>query len=104
MTDTNDAAVSDNQAESRLEVHADGELAELVYRKNGNRLVLVHTEVPKALGGHGIGGKLVLAALDKAVASGMTVVPLCPYARAWLERHPDEAARVSVDWAAPGSH
>lgn len=102
MTDSNDAVVSDNQAGSRLEVHADGELAELIYRKNGNRLVLVHTEVPEALGGHGIGGKLVLAALDKAVANGMTVVPLCPYARAWLERHPDDAARVSIDWGAPG--
>jgi predicted GNAT family acetyltransferase len=102
MTDSNDAVVSDNQAESRLEVNAEGELAELIYRKNGNRLVLVHTEVPKALGGHGIGGKLVLAAIDKAVTSGMTVVPLCPYARAWLERHPDEAARASIDWAAAG--
>jgi uncharacterized protein len=101
MTDTNDAVVSDNQAESRLEVHSDGELGELVYRENGNRLVLVHTEVPKALGGRGIAGKLVLAALDKAAASGMTVVPLCPYARSWLERHPDEAARVPIDWSGP---
>jgi uncharacterized protein len=101
MTDTNDAVVNDNQAASRLEVHSDGELGELVYRKNGNRLVLVHTEVPKALGGRGIAGKLVLAALEKAAASGMTVVPLCPYARSWLERHPDEAARVPIDWSAP---
>ncbi len=98
MTDTNDAPVVDNQAESRLEVHADGQLAELVYRKNGNRLVLVHTGVPDALGGRGIAGKLVLTAIDKAVASGMTIVPLCPYARSWLERHPDAAAKVSIDW------
>jgi predicted GNAT family acetyltransferase len=102
MTDTNDAVlVSDNQAKSRLEVHAEGELGELVYHKNGNRLVLVHTEVPKALGGRGIAGKLVLAALDKAAAGGMTVVPLCPYARSWLERHPDEAAKATVDWTSP---
>jgi uncharacterized protein len=102
MTDTNDAVVvNDNQAKSRLEVHTEGELGELVYHKNGNRLVLVHTEVPKALGGRGIAGKLVLAALDKAAASGMTVVPLCPYARSWLERHPDEAAKVTVDWSSP---
>jgi uncharacterized protein len=101
MTDSNDGAIIDNQAESRLEVHADGELAELVYHKNGNRLAIVHTEVPEALGGHGIAGKLVRAALDKAAASGMTVVPLCPYARSWLERHPSEAARVVIDRAAP---
>ncbi len=102
MTDMNDAAVIDNPAESRLEVHIGGELAELIYHKNGNRLALVHTEVPEALGGRGIGGRLVEAALDKAAADGMTIVPLCPYARAWLERHRDEAAKVPIDWAGPG--
>jgi hypothetical protein len=25
-------------------------------------------------------------------------VPLCPFARGWLERHPDVAARATVDW------
>jgi predicted GNAT family acetyltransferase len=98
MTEPNSAQVVDNQAEARLEVRIDGELAELVYRRNGNRLVLVHTEVPEALGGRGIGGQLVQAAVAKAVASGMTVVPLCPYARSWLQRHPDEAAKASIDW------
>jgi predicted GNAT family acetyltransferase len=98
MTEPNSAQVVDNQAEARLEVRIDGELAELVYRRNGNRLVLVHTEVPEALGGRGIGGQLVQAAVVKAVASGMTVVPLCPYARSWLQRHPDEAAKASIDW------
>jgi uncharacterized protein len=99
MTDSNDIAVIDNQGASRFEVHADGRLAELLYRTNGNRLVLVHTEVPEALGGHGIAGKLVIAAVDKAAASGMTVVPLCPFARSWLEKHPDAAAKVTIDWA-----
>jgi predicted GNAT family acetyltransferase len=98
MTEPNSAQVVDNQAEARLEVRIDGELAELVYRRNGNRLVLVHTEVPEDMGGRGIGGQLVQAAVVKAVASGMTVVPLCPYARSWLQRHPDEAAKASIDW------
>ena len=101
MTDSNDVTVVDNQAESRLEVQTEGKIAELIYRKNGKRLVLVHTEVPADLGGRGIGGTLVLAAVDKAVASGMTIVPLCPYARGWLERHPDDAARAPIDWGAP---
>jgi predicted GNAT family acetyltransferase len=101
MSDINDAAVVDNEAKSRLEINTDGPLAELVYHTNGKRLMLVHTEVPDALGGHGLGGKLVLAAVDKAAASGMTVVPLCPYARSWLERHPDVAAKVAIDWTTP---
>lgn len=101
MTDANDPQVVDNQAASRFEVVTEDDVAELIYRKNGNRLVLVHTEVPVAQGGRGIGGHLVQAAIDYAAETGMTVVPLCPYARSWLERHPDQADRVTIDW--PGS-
>ena len=99
MTDGNGLQVVDNEPASRFEVRADGEVAELIYRRVGKRLVLVHTGVPDALGGRGIGGQLVQAAVDEAAASGMTIVPLCPYARAWLERHPDQAGLVSIDWA-----
>jgi predicted GNAT family acetyltransferase len=103
MTDANGLDVVDNQEASRFEVAANDGLAELIYRKSGNRLVLIHTEVPEALGGRGIGGQLVQAAIDRAAENGMTVVPLCPYARSWLERHPDQAARVTIDWPGPGS-
>jgi len=58
----------------------------------------VHTEVPEELSGHGLAGALTQAAITTAAAEGMTVVPLCPFARAWLVRHPDEAATVSIDW------
>jgi predicted GNAT family acetyltransferase len=98
MTDANGVEIVDNQAASRFEVPGEGAVAELIYRTNGNRLVLVHTEVPERMGGRGIGGQLVQAALDKAAATGMTIVPLCPYARSWLERHPGRAAGLSIDW------
>jgi len=92
--------VTDNADASRLEIHADGLIAELVYRTRADRLVLIHTEVPEGLEGRGFGGEMVKAALAKAELSGMTVVPFCPFARSWLERHPDEAARVPIDWDA----
>lgn len=95
-----DVVVTDNQGDSRFEIHADGELAELLYRTRAGRLILVHTEVPEALGGRGLGGELVRAAIGKAKAQGMTLVPLCPFARSWLERHPEEAANVTIDWTA----
>ena len=101
MTYGNGLQVVDNEAASRFEVPgAPG--AELIYRKNAKRLVLIHTEVPEALSGRGLGGRLVQAAIDEAAASGMTVVPLCPYAHSWLERHPDQAARVTIDWGKSG--
>ena len=98
----NDAErVTDNQDESRFEVTIDGALAELVYRRRADRLVLVHTEVPDSLGGRGVGGLLVRAAVDRAARDGLTIVPLCPFARSWLERHPDVASDASVDWGPP---
>ncbi len=90
--------VVDNREESRFEVRVDGHLAELDYRRRGDRLVLIHTEVPAELGGRGIGGILVTAAIDEAAAEGLTVLPLCPFARSWLERHPGAAAKAAVDW------
>jgi uncharacterized protein len=90
--------VTDNPAKSRFELSMDGQLAQLAYRVNGGRLVLIHTEVPIQLEGHGIGGKLVTAATERAARDGMTVVPLCPFARSWLESHLDTASRVTIDW------
>ena len=36
------------------------------------------------------------AAVEVAERDGLTIVPTCPFARAWLRRHPEEAARVSI--------
>jgi hypothetical protein len=93
-----DTEIVDNAAQSRFETVIDGHLAKLDYRRDGERLVLVHTEVPEALGGNGLGGQLVSAAVDAAAAAGLTVVPECPYAAEWLQRHPDVAGKVTIDW------
>jgi hypothetical protein len=90
--------VTDNTEAQRFELTIDGHRAELVYRREGDRLVLVHTEVPDALEGHGIGGRLVRAGVGRAELEDLTLVPECPFARSWLERHPDHAARVKIDW------
>jgi len=92
--------VTDNQAASRFEVSDGGYLAELRYHRSGKRLALIHTEVPEELEGRGIGGMLVTAAVDRAVREGLTIVPYCPFARRWLERHSDVADRVPIDWQA----
>ena len=93
------ATVTDNAEAGRLEIRADGEVAKLLYRTRAGRLVLIHTEVPDSLGGRGLGGQLVFGAIGKATQEGLTIVPLCPFARGWLERHPDDAAQVNIDWA-----
>jgi hypothetical protein len=94
-----DAPVVDDTATSRFVLKEGTTEAELIYVVLGGRMVLAHTEVPEEWGGHGIGGRLVRAALAVAVANALTVVPLCPFARRWLQGHPDEAAAVTIDWA-----
>jgi uncharacterized protein len=90
--------VTDDTAHSRFLIGQDGVEAELVYRRNGRRLVLIHTGVPEEIGGRGIAGRLVRAAVDEARGEGLTLVPICPYATKWLQEHPDELAGVAVDW------
>ncbi len=101
--DTDDVMIVDNPAESRFVARDDAGDAdgELVYALDGDRLVLVHTGVPDRLGGHGIAGHLVEAALERAEREHLTVVPWCPYARYWLQHLDDWTARVKVDWTSP---
>lgn len=97
-SDGRDGEVRDDPGASRFELVVDGHLARLDYRREGGRLELVHTVVPDELEGRGLGGTLVRAGLDVAARDGLTLVPTCPFARRWLEGHPVEAARVSIDW------
>jgi predicted GNAT family acetyltransferase len=101
-TDPGDADVVDVTDEDRFVIRGDDGLeAELIYRAHGDRLVLIHTEVPEEWGGRGIGGRLVRAALQRARTQHLTVVPWCPFANRWLRDHPDAAAGVTIDWDTP---
>jgi uncharacterized protein len=94
-----EVSVRDDAEGERFVVESHGQIAQLVYRREPGRLILAHTEVPEALGGRGIAGKLVQAAVASAAAEQRAVVPWCPYARRWLQDHEDVASAVSIDWA-----
>lgn len=96
-----DDAVVDDTSGSRFVLREGNAEAELLYVVEDDRMLLVHTEVPPAWGGRGIGGRLVRAALARARADSLTVVPWCPFARRWLQEHPDDAATVTIDWETP---
>src|SRR4051795_9653597 len=95
-------AVIDNEAAHQFEVHVDGLLARLMYERAGGRLILIHTEVPDALAGRGIGSALARTALDDAGARQLRVVPRCPFVRSYIERHPEYRSLVTGH-PAPGS-
>jgi predicted GNAT family acetyltransferase len=92
--------VVDDTADQEFALSMDGTTATLEYKLHGDRLHLVHTEVPEAFRGQGVGGRLVEAALAKALAEHLTIVPWCPYAREWLKRHPDQSSGVTLDFKA----
>lgn len=100
-TPADDVEVVDVPAESRFVVRRDGAVAELAYHVRGDRLVLIHTEVPDEMSGHGIGGHLVRAAIRRARSDHLTIVPWCPFARRWLKEHRDAVADVTIDWDTP---
>lgn len=96
---TSTPAVRDDRTQGRFLLEQDGATAQLVYDSEPGRLVLVHTEVPDALNGRGIGGRLVRAAIERARRTGETVVPSCPFAARWLREHDDEASTITIDWS-----
>lgn len=99
VTPTDD--VRDEPGSNRFVLERGGATAELVYDTEPARLVLLHTEVPDSLAGHGIGGRLVRAAVKRARAEQLVVVPWCAFARQWLLDHADAAAGVRIDWTTP---
>jgi predicted GNAT family acetyltransferase len=90
-------AVVLNEEVGRFELDVDGHTAFLTFRRDDDRLTLIHTEVPEALGGRGVGSALVKGVLQHARDNELTVIPSCPFVRSYLERHPDEAAGLRVE-------
>jgi len=93
---SDELVVTDNREERRYEAHVNGELAGCVYyREHTGEVVLVHTEVAQAFEGHGVGGRLVAGTLDDIRARGLKVTAWCPFARGYIERHPEYADLVA---------
>ena len=58
------APVRDNPDHSRFEMDTPGGLAFARYRRDSGTLMILHTEVPQALEGRGLGSQLVQGMLD----------------------------------------
>ena len=81
--------VTDNTVRSRYELAMEGPVAFIDHVREGDAVAFMHTEVPEAMAGKGIGSKLVRGALDDARSRGFKVVPRCPFVREYIERHPE---------------
>lgn len=74
----------------RYVVRLDGAEAEMTYSRAGEHtLIIDHTGVPDTLRGRGVGQALVQRAVEDARSEKHKIVPLCPFAKAQIARHPE---------------
>ncbi|MGW1107103.1 GNAT family N-acetyltransferase [Streptomyces sp. NPDC002540] len=79
-------------ARHRYEILVDDKRAGLTaYRDRDDRRVFFHTEIDDAHAGQGLAGILVEQALTDVRASGMRIVPVCPYVAKFLKKHTEFA-------------
>ena len=77
-------------SKGRYFVRLEGVDAEMTYSRAGQGIIIIdHTNVPDALRGRGVGLALVRRGIEDARAEGRAVIPLCPFAKAQIERHPE---------------
>jgi uncharacterized protein len=76
-----------NQQNHRFELERDGQLGVLDYMRIGEIITFIHTGVPPAIGGRGIGSQLVKTGLDYARDNGLRVRSLCWFVSKYIRRH-----------------
>lgn len=85
-----DVKREDGPTGGRYLLTIDGHTAEMTYSKAGtSRIIIDHTGVPDALRGRGAGQALVKQAVEDARAAGIKIIPLCPFAKAQIAKHPE---------------
>ena len=85
-----DIRKEDGPTGGRYVVVVNGHEAEMTYSKAGtSRIIIDHTGVPKELAGLGVGIALVKNAVEEARAAGIKIIPLCPFTRAQIDKHPE---------------
>ena len=67
----------DNEEKHQYEFHVEGYVPR------------IDTEVPAALGGHGIGSQLAEKVLTDIERQGLRLVPLCPFVAGYIHKHPE---------------
>lgn len=80
----------DGETGGRYITSVNGHEAEMTYSRAGtSRIIIDHTGVPKELGGLGVGKALVFRAVEDARKEGFKIIPLCPFAKAQIEKNKD---------------
>lgn len=93
-----DANVVDNRQAGRFELHVDGKPAgSLTYERDDDTVSLIDLTTDLRRAGQGLGLVLVRKALDAVGAEGKSVLPVCPFVRDFIHRHPVYLDLVPAD-------
>lgn len=90
MDDWIEITREEGESKGRYVAVVDGHEAEMTYSRAGTAMIIIdHTGVPDALRGRGVGQAPVRRGVEDARAEGRKIVPLCPFAKAQIARHPE---------------
>lgn len=87
-----------NPDQGRYEIWVGEELAGFTeYRLHGAEADFVHTEIGERFGGRGLASRLIREALDDARRQGWSVLPYCPFVKAFIAKREEYLDLVPAD-------
>jgi predicted GNAT family acetyltransferase len=90
--------VTRNTSANQFELLRDGEpIGTLVYTYEGDATVLQRIEVDEKYSGQGLAGQFAEAALGQLASGEEAVIPVCPFVRGYMIKHPQWQDLVPPD-------
>jgi len=83
--------IVDNEAQSRFELDLGQAIAVAYYKRDGDTITLLHTEVPQEFSGRGLGSRLAGAVFRLLQQRSARVIAKCPFMATYAARHPEYA-------------
>ena len=93
----NDHELKVNDSQNRFEFNIEGDTAFIEFMRTGDNYMLVHTEVPAAFEGKGVGKDLVAKTLEYIKTENGKFTPSCSFVNAYVKRHPEWQEYVSKE-------
>ncbi|MBL7781169.1 MAG: N-acetyltransferase [Saprospiraceae bacterium] len=84
-----DIPLTNNELSRQFELVIDQVKSKIEYDLQKDRIFLLHTEVPQALAGRGVGNAIVEKALHYIEENKLKLVPLCPFVAAYIKKRPE---------------
>lgn len=94
----------DNIHKQRFELVTEDATSLVQYRLHRHYLSLIHTQVPAALQGQGVGSTLVEKVLHQAAERNLTLFPLCPFVARYIQQHSEWYRLVAPRYQPTSAH